>query len=59
MPTAADAARTPSAGSSLEDHGWRVKELWAEDLHRGPRRRATLTSFAQALDLDPSTLRIA
>ena len=43
----------------VEDHGWRVKELWAEDLHRGPRRRWTLTSFAQALDLDPSTLRIA
>ena len=43
----------------LEDRGWRVKELWAEDLRRGPRRRATLTSFAQALDLDPSTLRIA
>jgi len=43
----------------VESHGWRVRELWAEDLHRGPRRRWTLTSFAQALDLDPSSLRIA
>ena len=43
----------------VEAHDWRVKELWAEDLHRGPRRRWTLTSFARALDLDPSTLRIA
>ena len=43
----------------VESHDWRVKELWAEDLHRGPRRRWTLTSFARALDLDPSTLRIA
>ncbi len=43
----------------VEAHDWRVKELWAEDLHRGPRRRWTLTSFAQALDLDPSTMRIA
>lgn len=43
----------------VEAHGWPVKELWAEDLHRGPRRRWTLTRFAQALDLDPWTLRIA
>jgi hypothetical protein len=43
----------------VEGHGWRVRELWAEDLHRGPRRRWALTRFAQALDLDISTLRIA
>jgi GNAT superfamily N-acetyltransferase len=43
----------------VEAHDWRVRELWAEDLHRGPRRRWTLTRFAQALDLDPATLRIA
>jgi len=43
----------------LEHNDWRVKELWAEDLHRGPRRRWTLTRFAEALDLDPATLRIA
>jgi GNAT superfamily N-acetyltransferase len=45
--------------SLVEGHGWRVKELWAEDLHRGPRRRWTLMSFARELDLDPATLRIA
>lgn len=43
----------------VEGHGWRVKELWAEDLRPGPRRRWTLTSFARELDLDLSTLRIA
>jgi GNAT superfamily N-acetyltransferase len=43
----------------VESHDWQVKELWAEDLHRGPRRRWTLNSFAQALHLDPATLRIA
>lgn len=43
----------------LEAHAWRVKELWAEDIRRGPRRLATLTSFARALDLDPGSLRIA
>lgn len=43
----------------LEHHDWRVNELWAEDLHQGPRRRWTLTRFAEALDLDPASLRIA
>lgn len=43
----------------VEDNDWRVKELWAEDVWRRPRRIATLTSFAHALDLDPSTLLIA
>ena len=43
----------------LTDHDWRVKEIWAEDVHRRPRRLATLLSFARALDLDPATLRIA
>lgn len=43
----------------LGAHAWRVKELWAEDIRRGPRRLATLTSFARALDLDPASLRIA
>jgi hypothetical protein len=42
----------------VESHDWRVKELWAEDLRPGPRRRWTLTSVAVALDLDPATLRI-
>lgn len=43
----------------LEDNEWRAKELWAEDLHPGPRRRTTLLSFARALDLDPASLVIA
>lgn len=43
----------------FESHDWRVKELWAEDIHRGARRRTTLTRFARALELDLSTLRIA
>jgi GNAT superfamily N-acetyltransferase len=43
----------------LEEHAWRVRELWAEDVRRGPRRVATLTSFARALGLDPGRLRIA
>lgn len=43
----------------LTDNDWRVKEIWAEDVHRRPRRVATLLSFARALDLDPVTLRIA
>lgn len=42
----------------VEDHGWRVRELWAEDIWRRPRRVATLTSFARALDLDLTSLRI-
>ena len=45
--------------SLVEDDGWRLKEIWAEDLWPGARRRATLTSFARALDLDQSRLRIA
>jgi hypothetical protein len=36
-----------------------VREIWAEDVNRTPRRRATLLGFAQALDLDPATLLIA
>ena len=50
---------TNSAGAWSRTTDGGSRELWAEDLHRGPRRRWTLTSFAQALDLDPSTLRIA
>lgn len=42
-----------------EGQGWRLRELWAEDLRPGPRRRTTLTGFAHALGLDPSTLRIS
>ena len=40
----------------LEDNRWRVKDLWSEDTRQGPRRRTTLLSFANALDLDPASL---
>ena len=43
----------------VEDLGWFVGELWAEDVYRRPRRIATLTRFARELDLDPASLRIA
>lgn len=42
-----------------ERGGWRVEEIWAEDVWRAPRRVATLTAFAHALDLAPAELRIA
>jgi hypothetical protein len=34
------------------DHGWRVLEIYAEDVFRPPRRIACLTRFAHALALD-------
>lgn len=43
----------------LGDNRWRVKDLWAEDTRPGPRRRTTLLSFANALDLDPASLILA
>lgn len=45
--------------AQVEAGDWLVKELWAEDVYRAPRRRATLLGFARALDLDPATLLIA
>ncbi len=46
-----------SARSSLAaDEGWRVLEIYAEDVYRPARRVACLTRFAKALDLDPATL---
>lgn len=42
----------------LEDGGWRVRELWAEDLRCGPRRRSTLLASARDLDLDVRSLQI-
>lgn len=42
----------------LERHGWHVRELFAEDVHRAPRRRDTLQAVATLLGLDPSTLHI-
>lgn len=50
----ADASRATGA----EAEGYRVLEIFAEDVHRGARRRACLTRFARALLLDPPSLRI-
>ena len=50
----ADASRATSA----EQHGYRVIEIFAEDVFGGGRRRACLTRFARAMHLDLATLRI-
>ena len=50
----ADAARA----SGAESEGWRVLEIFAEDVFGGARRRACLTRFARAMRLEPATLRI-
>ncbi|WP_404381677.1 hypothetical protein LL946_14080 [Knoellia locipacati] len=42
----------------LERHGWAVRELFAADVHRRPRRIDTLEAVAVLLGLDPSTLTI-
>lgn len=43
----------------LEDCGWTVRELFAEDIYRRPRRVATMEAVARLLGLNPSTLMIA
>lgn len=40
------------------DEDWTVIEIFAEDVHRAPRRRATLRRFAAALGLDLARLRV-
>ena len=40
------------------DEGWTLLELYAEDVFRAPRRRATLRRFATAMSLDPAALHI-
>ena len=42
----------------VADEGWRVLEIFSEDVHDAPRRVQTLSRFAGALDLDPRGLRI-
>jgi len=49
-----DAARAAVAG----DHGWRVLEIFADDVYKRPRRIACLHRFARELGLDPAQLRI-
>lgn len=39
-----------------EDEGWTVVEIYAEDHHRPPRRRALLCRLATALGVDPHAL---
>jgi len=51
----ADASRLTSA----EAEGYRILEIYAEDVYRGGRRRACLTRFARELGLDVADLRIA
>lgn len=47
-----------SRASAAEDHGYRVIEIFAEDVFGGARRRACLRRFARALHIDPAHLRI-
>lgn len=49
-----DATRALLAG----DEGWRVIEVFAEDVYQRPRRVACLRRFAQALGVDPARLHI-
>lgn len=47
-----------SRRAALEDEGWSVLEIWAEDVQVGGRRTACLLRFARALGLDPRGLAI-
>lgn len=51
----ADASRVTSA----EAEGYRILEIYAEDVYRGARRRACLTRFARELGLDLAALQIS
>lgn len=42
----------------LENHGWAVRELFAADVYRRPRRVTTMEAVARMLGIDPSTLMI-
>jgi hypothetical protein len=50
-----DADRQAVAG----DEGWRVLEIFAEDVFHRPRRQACLRRFARELALDPALLSIS
>ncbi len=50
----ADASRATVA----EANEYQVIEIYAEDVYGGARRRACLTRFARALEIDPANLRI-
>jgi hypothetical protein len=51
-------SRDASRRHTLGDEGWRVLEIWAEDVHVPGRRIASLLRFARALELDVGQLRI-
>lgn len=48
-----------SRATGAETEGYRVLEIYSEDVHGGARRRACLTRFARALHLDPTGLLIS
>ena len=52
-------SRDANRNGLLTDEGWRVLEIFSEDVFDAPRRVQTLTRFAGALVLDLTTLRIA
>ena len=47
-----------SRATVAEANGYRVLEIYAEDVFGGARRRACLRRFARALELDPADLTI-
>ena len=51
----ADASRVMAA----EAEDYRILEIYSEDVYRGARRRACLTRFARALQLDLAGLRLS
>ena len=52
-------SRDANRNGLLTDEGWRVLEIFSQDVFDAPRRVQTLTRFAGALVLDLTTLRIA
>ena len=51
----ADTSRVTTAGAE----GYRILEIYSEDVYRGARRRACLTRFARELQLDLAELQIS
>ena len=46
----AQASKDAQKRSLLRDHGWRTREIWAEDLFEWERRKALLARFRTLLD---------
>jgi hypothetical protein len=51
-------SRDADRNGLLSDEGWRVLEIYSDDVFRAPRRRETVARFAAALALDLGTLHI-